>query len=70
MAPRRNRLSEAEYKKIAKLKEFNLNKIVQKTIKIDTMFKNMYFIYVDCKVFFLGGEGGGKFYVAHGGNFC
>ncbi|XP_050065497.1 uncharacterized protein LOC126554459 [Aphis gossypii] len=39
MAPRRNRLSRAEYKKIAKLKELNLNKIVQKTIKIDTMFK-------------------------------
>jgi len=50
MAPRRNRLSGAEYKKIAKLKEFNLNKVVQKTIKIDTMFKSKYFIYVDCKV--------------------
>ncbi|XP_060845774.1 uncharacterized protein LOC132925391 [Rhopalosiphum padi] len=41
MAPRRNRLSGAEYKKIAKLKEFNLNKVVQKTIKIDTMFKKL-----------------------------
>jgi len=49
MAQRRNRLSGAEYKKIAKLKEFNLNAIVQKTIKIDTMFKSKYFIYIDCK---------------------
>lgn len=50
MTPRRNRLSGAEYKKIAKLKKFNLNKVVQKTIKIDTMFKSKYFVYVDCKV--------------------
>lgn len=30
MAPKRNRLSGAEYKKIAKLKQFNLNEIVKK----------------------------------------
>jgi hypothetical protein len=43
MAPKRNRLSGAEYKKIAKLKQFNLNEIVKKTIKIDTMFKSKLF---------------------------
>jgi len=30
MAPKRNRLSGAEYRKNAKLKEFNLKKVVQK----------------------------------------
>jgi len=43
MAPKRNRLSGAEYKKIAKLKQSNLNEIVKKTIKIDTMFKSKLF---------------------------
>jgi len=43
MAPKRNRLSGAEYRKKAKLKEFNLNNDVQKTIKIDTMFKSKLF---------------------------
>lgn len=46
MGPKKNKLSSNKYKKLAKIKDVNLSKMIKNTNEVDLMFKSELLNYI------------------------